>query len=190
MALKVTRVEVWAGDLEDQPGGLSRVLGALADAGADVECVIARRKDDRPGTGTVFVSPIRGGSAQEGARRAGLSLAENVATLRVEGADRPGLGGRITRAIGDAGINMRGLTAAVLGDRFVAYLGFDSSAGADRAAEAIRGVSDAGGGSPGSRGSAGRRSGGGGRRSTKKGTKKSAKKSAKKTTKKRARARR
>src|SRR5687768_14560326 len=188
MALKVTRVEVWAGDLEDQPGGLSRVLGALAEAGADVECVIARRKDDQPGAGTVFVTPIRGGQAQEGARNAGLSPAENVATLRVEGADQAGLGGRITRAVGDAGINMRGLTAAVLGNRFVAYLGFDSPAGADRAAEAIRGVSDAGGKSD--RGGA-RRSSGGARGGTrKKATKKSSKKSTKKTTKKRARSRR
>ena len=158
MALKVTRVEVWAGDLQDQPGGLARVLGALADAGADVECVVARRKDDRPGMGTVFATPIRGGGAQEGARNAGLSPATEIATLRVEGADSPGLGGRITKAIGDAGINMRGLTAAVLGDRFVAYLGFDSPAGADRAAEALRNVSDAGGRASGGGGGARRKS--------------------------------
>jgi hypothetical protein len=45
---------------------------------------------------------------------------------RVEGTDRPGLGARMTGAIADAGINLRGLSAAALGSRFAAYMAFDS----------------------------------------------------------------
>jgi hypothetical protein len=178
MALKVSTVDVWAGDIADRPGGLAEVLGAVAAAGASVECVIARRKDNSSGAGTVFVTPVNGKRAQDAARGAGLSLAGNIGTLRVEGADRPGLGRRITQSVADAGISMRGLTAAVLGGRFVAYVGFDSRADADRAASAIRRVSDAGGG---------RSNGGAGRKS---GSARRAKTTKKKTTKNRARARR
>jgi hypothetical protein len=39
---------------------------------------------------------------------AGLSPATGVAALRVEGTDRPGLGAKMTGAIADAGINLRG----------------------------------------------------------------------------------
>lgn len=138
MALQVTKVDVWAGEMADQPGGLARILEELADAGADVECVIARRQPDKPGTGTVFISPISGARAQKAATAAGLSKAANIATLRVEGPDKPGLGGRLTRAVADAGVNTRGVSAAVLGNKFVAYIGFDSADDANRAAKAMK----------------------------------------------------
>ena len=44
MALKVTKVDVWAGEMQDQPGGLAQILEALASARASVDCVIARRQ--------------------------------------------------------------------------------------------------------------------------------------------------
>jgi hypothetical protein len=140
MPVKVTKVEVWAGEMVDQPGGLARVLGAVGAAGADLECVIARRQPDKPGSGVVFVTPIKGRKAQDAAKAAGLMKAGNIATLRVDGADKPGLGGRITQAIADAGVNMRGVSAAVVGNKFVAYIGFDSADDANKAARALRGV--------------------------------------------------
>ena len=57
MAVKITKVDVWAVEIADQPGGLARVLEALAQAGMTVECCIARRRADRPGEGTVFIAP-------------------------------------------------------------------------------------------------------------------------------------
>src|SRR5690242_20758649 len=126
MALKITKVDVWAGDIQDQPGGLARVLEVLSGAGGSLDCVIARRQPEKPGTGVVFVSPVKGKLAPAAARGAGLNQASDIATLRVEGADRPGLGGRISRAVADAGVSMRGLSAMVLGGKFVAYIGFDS----------------------------------------------------------------
>ena len=140
MALQVTKQDVWAGDLQDQPGDLARVLESLGEAGGDVECVIARRSPDRPGMGVVFVSPVKGKKVQQAATAAGLSKAANIATLRVEGPDKPGLGGRITRAIADAGVNVRGVSAAVLGNKFVVYIGFDTDADASAAAKAIKRV--------------------------------------------------
>lgn len=143
MALAVTKVDVWAGDIPDQPGGLSSVLGALADAGADLECVIARRQPDKPGKGVVFVSPVKGKKAQDAARGAGLKPAANIGTVRVEGPDRPGAGSRFVRAIADAGINVRGVSAAVIGNKFVAYIGVDGAADAAKAAQAVKKVNGA-----------------------------------------------
>jgi len=69
---------------------------------------------------------------------AGLGPTAGVAALRVEGTDRPGLGAKITGAIADARINLRGLSAAVVGGKFAAHLAFDSREDAEKAAKAIR----------------------------------------------------
>ena len=98
---------------------------------------MARRQPDRPGTGIVFLAPVKGRKATEAAARAGLSRATGVAALRVEGTDRPGRL-KMTGAIADAGINLRGLSAAVLGSRFVDYMAFDSAEDAEKAAKAIK----------------------------------------------------
>jgi len=138
MSLKVTKMDVWSGEIQDQPGGLSGVLRQLADANADLEMVVARRQPDRPGAGIVFLAPVKGRKATAAAAVAGLSPAPGVAALRVEGTNRPGLGAKMTGAIADSGVNLRGLSAAVLGSRFVAYMTFDSAEDADKAAKAIK----------------------------------------------------
>lgn len=142
--IRISKVEVWAGDIQDQPGGLARVLTTLGEAGGNIECVVARRKGDGSNAGDVFVSPVKGKKMQDAAGRVGLQRAADIATLRIEGSDQPGLGGRITDAIAGTGVNMRGLTAAVMGRTFVAYIGFDSTADAERAARAIKAMSAGG----------------------------------------------
>jgi len=136
MNLEINKVDVWAGEINDRPGGLAQALALLADAEVDLECVIARR--DGEGKGSLFVTPIKGARAQKAAQSAGLKRAEDVATLKVEGTDAPGLGHRITQSIADAGINMRGVSAAVIGRKFVAYLGFDSAEDATKAQRALK----------------------------------------------------
>jgi hypothetical protein len=138
--MNVSKVEVWAGDIRDKPGGLDRVLGPISDAGGNLECVIARRDPNKPGSGDVFLTPIKGAKLKKAAETAGFKAVTDVTTLRVEGSDAPGLGHRIVRAVADAGVNMRGLSAAVVGRNFVAYLGFDSKDDADKAARAIKGI--------------------------------------------------
>jgi len=138
MSLKVTKMDVWSGEIQDQPGGLSGVLRQLAEANADLEMVVARRQPDRPGAGIVFLAPVKGRKVTAAAAVAGLSPAPGVAALRVEGTNRPGLGAKMTGAIADSGINLRGLSAAVLGNRFAAYLAFDSTEDAGKAAKAIK----------------------------------------------------
>jgi len=46
----------------------------------------------------------------------------------------------MTRALVDAGINLRGLSAAALGRRAVTYLAFDSATDADTASRVLKKV--------------------------------------------------
>jgi hypothetical protein len=143
MSLKVTKIDVWSGEIRDQPGGLAGVLRQLAATKANLEMVVARRQPDKPGTGIVFLAPLKGQKATESAAMAGLGPTAAVAALRVEGSDRPGLGAQMTSAMADAGINLRGLSAASLGSRFVAYLAFDGAEDAEKAAKAIKAAAGA-----------------------------------------------
>jgi hypothetical protein len=43
MAYTVKKVDVWAGEIADRPGGLASTLAALSSAGANIEFVVARR---------------------------------------------------------------------------------------------------------------------------------------------------
>jgi predicted amino acid-binding ACT domain protein len=144
MAIGVKKVEVWAATIEDRPGGLDAVLGALAEAGANLECVIARRSDANPGQGVAFVTPVSGRKVQSAAQTVGLQRAD-VATLRIEGPDRPGLGHALSSSIASAGVNIRGVSVMRMGNRFVAYFGFDNDTDASAAAKAVRSVGRASG---------------------------------------------
>src|SRR5215472_9125017 len=138
MSLTVSKIEVWAAQIEDKPGGLAKLLGAFAGAGANLECVIARRDPSTAGKGVAFLTPVKGADVRKAAMAEGLKPAEKLATLKVEGNDAPGLGSRITSAIADSGVNLRGVSGAVVGRKFVAYLGFDGKADADKAARVLR----------------------------------------------------
>ena len=137
MPFDVSKVDVWAAEIPDQAGALDRLLAALADAGANLECVIGRREKAKPGTGQVFISPVKGKKAQDTARAVGLAPADMV-TLRVEGSNKPGTGHALMAAIAAAGVNVRGISAVSLGTKSVAYIGLDSKDDADKAIKAIR----------------------------------------------------
>ncbi len=137
MALDIEQVEVWAATIEDRPGGLAEKLDALAAAGADLGFVIARRTPEKAGDGVVFVTPIEG-DAVEAAKAAGFTVAESLRSLRVEASDAPGLGAQITAAMAAAGVSLRGISAAAIGDRCVCYLAFDSPDDSAKAEEALK----------------------------------------------------
>jgi hypothetical protein len=138
MAYTVNKVDIWTGEIEDQVGALAAKLERLADAGADLQVVIARRQPDKPGKGVVFLGPVAGTKPQKAAQLAGLAKAADLAALHVEGANRPGEGQRLARLLADAGINLRGVSAMAMGARFVAALAFDSAADATKAARLLR----------------------------------------------------
>ncbi len=138
MALAVTKVSIWTTDVADQPGGLAKVLEPLANAGVDLQTVIARRRPEKPGVGVVFLGPIRGKKAVTAAQSVGLHEATELSALRVEGTNAPGVGYKMTSALGAAGINIRGVFATVFGNKFVALLAFDSPQDANKAARILR----------------------------------------------------
>lgn len=133
MDLLVERVDVWAAPIKDQPGGLSKTLTGLREAGADLNFIIARRDSDKSGEGVLFVTPIRGDKEVEAAANLGFNVTSSVHSLRIEGKNEPGLAAAITDKLAGAGINLRGFSAAVLGARFVVYLGFDSTEDTEKA---------------------------------------------------------
>src|SRR3970040_823783 len=125
MPYAVRNVDVWVAEIDDRPGGLAEKLEALAKAGANLEFIISRRAPDKPGRGVVFLTPIKGAKQKAAANEAGLSRTASLHSVRVEGPDQPGLGTKMTRALADAGINLRGASAAALGRRSVTYFAFD-----------------------------------------------------------------
>jgi len=129
----VERADVWSASIADKTGGLSWLLKGMDEAGADFNFIIARRTPENPGSGVVFVTPIRGDREVKAASTLGFSLTRSVDAVRYEAENQPGATARLTSLLADAGINIRGLSVAVVGTRFVAYIGFDSSGDAERA---------------------------------------------------------
>ncbi len=138
MSYQIRRAEIWAVGIEDRPGGVAEKLAALAGAKANLEFVLARRAPDRPGAGLLFVSPIRGAGQMKAAREACFAKNQIPACVRVEGPDRPALGARLTQALVEAGINLRGLSASAIGKRCVCFLTFDSDADARSAMRVLK----------------------------------------------------
>ena len=138
MDLIVERVDVWAASTVDKPGSLSGILTDLHEAGADLDFVIARRAPENPGTGVVFLTPIRGDREVEAASTLGFNLTNSVDAVRVEGDNVPGAAARLAELIADAEIDVRGFSVAVIGARYIAYVGFDSPNDAEKAVNIIQ----------------------------------------------------
>jgi hypothetical protein len=133
MSLIAEREEVWAASIEDTPGALAGKLAALAEAGADLDFIIARRAPERPGTGVVFVTPLRGDREVEAAGEVGFSATNRLHSVRVEGANQPGIAAKLTQRLAAARVNLRGFSGAIIGSQFVLHLAFDSEDEAQKA---------------------------------------------------------
>jgi hypothetical protein len=84
------------------------------------------------------VSPIKGAKAVRAAQQAGITKAEGIHAVRVEGGDKPGLGAKIARGLGSAGISFRGLTAIALGKKFISYIALDNEEDAAKAVAVLK----------------------------------------------------
>ncbi len=131
MEVIVQREDVWAAGVDDTPGALADKLSALTDAGADLHFIIVRRAPEKPGTGVIFVTPLRGDREVQAASAVGFAVTTGLRSVRVEGPNEPGIAAKLAKAVGDAGINMRGFSAAVLGTQFVVHIGVDSAEDAE-----------------------------------------------------------
>jgi hypothetical protein len=138
MKLNVTHRDVWAAAIEDRPGGLHEKLAELSEAGANLEFVVSRRAPEQRGKGVVFATPIQGAKQTKAAKAAGFQKTGGLHSVRVEGTDKPGIGAAMTQALAAAGINLRGVSGAAFGRRFVAYLALDSRADAAKAVSILK----------------------------------------------------
>ena len=129
--------EVWVASMEDKPGALGVKLAALADAGADLGFIIARRSPEKPGTGVVFATPLRGDRETEAAAEEGFSVSSHMHSVRVEGRNEPGIAAKVTQRIGQAGLNLRGFSGAVIGTQYVLHLAFETAEAAQKAIAAL-----------------------------------------------------
>jgi len=138
MTIKATRNDVWIATIEDRAGGAAAVLESLARAKVNLEMVFARRLAEQPGKGMLIVGPIKGKKAEAAALAAGVARTGVMHGVRVEGGDKPGLGAKIARALGDAGISFRGLSAHAIGKKFVCNIALDSAQDAAKAVALLK----------------------------------------------------
>lgn len=138
MDLIVEHVDVWSASITDNPGSLSGMLTELYEAGADLDFIIARRAPEKPGTGVVFLTPLRGDREVRAASTLGFNLTSSVNAVRVEGDNVSGAAARIANLIADAEINVRGFSVAVIGARLIAYIGFDNSNDTEKVVKIIQ----------------------------------------------------
>lgn len=136
MPYEIERIDIWTGEIEDRPGGLSERLAMLADAGIDLRYGMARRTN--AGKGVFFVDPIQGAQQARVARKAGLEKAKELQGLRVAGPNKAGVTARMTRALAEAGLNLRGLAGMAIGNRCMFYLLFDNKDDAKKAEKTLQ----------------------------------------------------
>jgi UTP:GlnB (protein PII) uridylyltransferase len=104
----------------------------------DLQFVVARRTPETPGKGVVFVAPLQGEREIRAATQAGFSITPSLHSVRVMGLDQLGIIAQLAQTLADEGINLRGVSAAVLGTQFIAYLAIDSLDDAEKVVDILR----------------------------------------------------
>jgi hypothetical protein len=138
MKVDVSHVDVWAVSIKDRPGALAEKLEALARADIDLEFAIARRVRKKPGEGVLYVTPIKGPRQIRAARKAGFEKTKALHGIRIATGNKPGYGAELTMRLGEAGINLRGLSGAAIGNRAIFHLAFDSDDDAKKAKSLLK----------------------------------------------------
>jgi len=136
MSYSVSKVEVWTREIDDRTGSLAAALKPLADAGVDLSFLIARRLH-LPGKGVLYLGGVSGAKAEKAAEAAGLKKTTDLAALRVEGPNQPGDCYQVASRLAEAGLNLRGVSASVIGKTYTLMLAFNNAADADAAARLL-----------------------------------------------------
>jgi hypothetical protein len=136
MSITVKKAVLWRKEVNNRPGTLASALEPLAQAGADLQVMMAYRY---PGSdqGAVELHPVSGRKSTAAAQSAGLARS-SIPVLLVDGDNQPGLGYALAKAVGDAGINMSFVMAQVVGRRYAAVFGFENEPDVGKAATVIR----------------------------------------------------
>ena len=141
MTLKVSRVDLWTASIDDRAGGAADKLEPLSKAGANFEFVFSRRTPEQPGRGMLFVTPVKGAKVVQAAQTAGFTKPENLHSVRIEGANKPGVTAKAARALANAGISFRAMSATGIGSKFVSYVALDTAEDAAKAVSLLKRLS-------------------------------------------------
>jgi hypothetical protein len=117
---------------------LAAKLKAVSAAGVNLEFLIARRAPEKPRTGVIFVTPIKGPKQCGAAGAAGFKKARNLHTVRIEGSDKRGQGAQLAQALAGKGLNLRGMSAAAIGKKFVCHIAVDKGADAAKVIKVVK----------------------------------------------------
>ncbi|MDP8214785.1 MAG: hypothetical protein RAO92_00065 [Candidatus Euphemobacter frigidus] len=120
MAYQMEKVDVWLGFLKDKPEALAGALEVLKASGANLEFIFGRGM--RGGKAIYFLAPIKGSPQLRAARKLHLTKSSKTLSLRITGPDKRGIGLEIARALGEAGINIRGFSAMGIGGKAMFYV--------------------------------------------------------------------
>ncbi len=120
MAYQMEKVDVWLGFLKDKPEELAGALEVLKAAGASLEFMFARGTGD--GKAIYFLAPLKGSAQLRAARKLHLTKSSKTLSLRITGPDKRGIGLDIARALGEAGINIRGFSVMGIGRKAMFYV--------------------------------------------------------------------
>ena len=137
MAVTVRKAVLWRKEVDNRPGMLADVLEPLSDARADLQVVMAYRHPGGTDRAAIELHPVSGRKSTAAAKTAGLAKS-SIPALLVQGNNRQGLGHALTKAIGDAGINLSFVMAQVVGRRYSALFGFENEADASKATTIIK----------------------------------------------------
>jgi hypothetical protein len=136
MAVTVKKITLWRSRIDNRPGELADTLEPLTAAKADLQVLMGYHEPGQSQS-VVELYPVTGAKASAAAKRAGLSAAAQPSLL-VSGDNGPGIGHRIARALGEAGININFLVALATGRKYSMVFGFDSDGDAASAAKLIK----------------------------------------------------
>jgi len=142
MPVTIKHILLWRKEVENQPGVLASTLEPFATAAADLQVVMGYRFPGDATKAAIEMYPVTGRQLTKQAETAGLT-AWSMPTLLVEGDNKPGLGYTIAQAIALAGINLGFLVAQVIGRRYSAVIGFETSEDAKKAASLIKSLTTA-----------------------------------------------
>ena len=81
---------------------------------------------------------LAGAAGRRAAKEAGFEKTPSLHTVRIEGPDKPGRGAAFLRVLADAGLNLRGVSGAVIGNKMVGYVALDTQEDASKAAKLLR----------------------------------------------------
>ena len=84
------------------------------------------------------MTPLQGAAQLRTAKKVGFAKTESLHSLRIEGPDKPGLCSLLTTALAQAGISLRGLSAAAMGKNCIMHLALDTATDAAKALRMLK----------------------------------------------------